>query len=829
MIFTHTTEDIGLDTPQVQSPLCSVQRSLVAKLSLIVLLSASSILARNPLHAQPWLPTIQNRIGDTVEYTWPPPDSSYLPDQLIIKFRDRGGALNYEHLCYEYPWFGTSPKEPRLQSSDNDCEPCGPIIHHDLDSTLKKNLMAQRFHIDSGIIVDPSLHATLSSFGVTHLRRMTSANPCADTLTHTRPCELIWMDDYNWMVAEFDNDTSAIDAVVALGLQQYDKIALLSLDYYLNPNPDPNDPNYLDGSQFGMSDQMGMSRAWDFQTGDYCIKIGIVDHGIDFNHCDLGGGRGLGRKVVGGWSWTENNANFAFESHHGTPVAGIAGALTNNTTCGTETRGAAGIAGGWSPDSLGCQLFGFRVAVPSSAYDDFTPMRASFIVAAILEASAFNPQTGYGYGVHVLNNSYRSRDPISGIGAAVRTAHRRGVSFVAARGNEDDSIAQYPASLDEDYVISVGASRRDTNRADDYSSFGGTMDVIAPAGNFFENVVLTTRLGGGYRVFRGTSAAAPHAAGLVALLRSEALRWGWNLVPEDYDGMLRASALDRDSTPNTPFYRTGFDDRTGWGHIRGDEIFEMLNDGYRVSRHSLSSQGLTFGSWTDPYKMVFFNEGVGGEPIQANGVYLARRRRVSGTISLPRGVWDLNDQLYVWGRVAEKGGFTAANPNNQRTWTRVTSGRGNNRSREQLGIWHNHSLNVTAETWQYEVFTISGRNIGTFPATNDIALNISVFGREFGASSVADEVIDESLGDLLLSVEPTTERLEVEFRAKERGEVSVEIVDMLGQVLKSSATEIRSSGKNRLSVSIEGLPSGSYICSLEAGNAKDGRVFVLTR
>lgn len=315
------------------------------------------------------------------------------------------------------------------------------------------------------------------------------------------------------------------------------------------PADPPNDPMY-DASPLPNSRQeqwnltsnrgIGVDRAWPLATGRGVV-IADIDVGVDRDHPDLAG------RFAPGFDFFMNDADPASETRnpHGTQVAGVLGAATDNGI------GIAGIA----PDA---RIMPVRTA-------DNILHQGSRLAAGIVWAAD--------HGARVMSMSLGAESRSAALDRAVAYAHRRGAVLVAAIGNESADHHNYPASYDE--VIAVGGINPDTAdaAAQDflepatpvagdftvraaYSDYGPHIDLVAPT------QVPTTEYGGGYRRnWSGTSAAAPHVAGVAALVKS--VRPG--LGPVRVRQVLIATADDLSSPRNG--HRVGWDRFTGYGRV----------------------------------------------------------------------------------------------------------------------------------------------------------------------------------------------------------------------------------------------------------------------
>src|SRR5690606_24759947 len=116
---------------------------------------------------------------------------------------------------------------------------------------------------------------------------------------------------------------------------------------------------------------------------------------------------------------------------------------------------------------------------------------------------------------------------------AIATARDAGVIFVAAAGNGDflgrginnDAVPFFPSGYELDNIIAVAATDH-TDSLGTFSNYGATtVDIAAPGVN-----ILSTTRGGGYGLNTGTSMAAPHVAGVVALVRDLHPDWTYSQI-----------------------------------------------------------------------------------------------------------------------------------------------------------------------------------------------------------------------------------------------------------------------------------------------------------
>ena len=258
-------------------------------------------------------------------------------------------------------------------------------------------------------------------------------------------------------------------------------------------------------------------RAWDVTVGSANSVVAVIDTGVDYNHPDIAANMwtnsaevpndGLDNDGNGyvddvhGYDFVNRDEDPIDDHGHGTHVAGTIAAVGNNGI------GVSGVT--WNAKIMALKVLdadGFGLG--------------SDIIEALNYAVA--------NGATISNNSYGG-DPYSqafrdGIAAAQAMDH----VFVAGAGNGDefgvgqdnDDAPFYPASYDLDNVISVAAT--DSNdRLAGFSNYGSTSVHLGAPGVD----ILSLQDGGGYVLNSGTSMAAPHVTGVVALVQG--LNDGW--------------------------------------------------------------------------------------------------------------------------------------------------------------------------------------------------------------------------------------------------------------------------------------------------------------
>ncbi len=265
--------------------------------------------------------------------------------------------------------------------------------------------------------------------------------------------------------------------------------------------------------------------AWDMTTGLADVIIAILDTGVDLNHPDI-----KNKLVSSGRDFINDDYDATDDNWHGTHVAGIAGAETDNG------QGIAGVA--WNSKIL-----------PVKILDQDGSGYYSQLIDGIVWAADQNAK--------VINLSLGGDSPSNALMEAVQYAHDKGVVVVAAAGN-DGTFVSYPGAYD-DFCLAVAATDYQDKHAS-WSNPGIQVDIAAP-GDSILSLVPTWLFGTTaqpYAFASGTSMATPHVAGFAALIRS-LKPW---LSVDDVMNVIRYSADDVNSAT-----LAGKDNEIGYGRI----------------------------------------------------------------------------------------------------------------------------------------------------------------------------------------------------------------------------------------------------------------------
>ena len=354
---------------------------------------------------------------------------------------------------------------------------------------------------------------------------------------------------------------SSIDSLLAY-YNQLPTVEWAEPNYIFYPLAIPSDP-YYEQYQWNLVN-INMEAAWDMETGLEEVIVAVVDTGVIPDHPDLEGNLLQGADFVGGErsypveQYTKTDDDPTDETgrelggSHGTHVAGIIGAVTNNHL------GIAGIS--WDVSIL--------------------PVRALKQTGG----SSWDVAEGIYYavdqGADIINLSLGGNNYSNLQHEAIKHALAEEVTVVAASGNEGRDNVYYPAAFSE--TIAVGAVDS-SNQKTHYSNYGSEIDLVAPGGGYGESIYSTwgyyenRTTEASYAGMVGTSMAAPHVSGAAALLTASGRG-----QPEEIRRTLVETALPIGTGNELNYYGSGLLDV--YAALRGERpdnpvVFPVVQSG----------------------------------------------------------------------------------------------------------------------------------------------------------------------------------------------------------------------------------------------------------
>jgi hypothetical protein len=311
------------------------------------------------------------------------------------------------------------------------------------------------------------------------------------------------------------DDPHALPRALAVLARHTDIVRYAEPDLIVRALREPNDPRYIDGSLWGLNNpatpdaDIAAAEAWEIRTDAAEVVVGIVDSGLRLSHQDLAANLWVNPAETP--DGTDSDGNGFIDDLHGINAILLNGDPSDDQGHGSHVAGTIGAVGdngiGVTGVAWNVRLMGLKFLSSSGGG------AASDAILCI--------EYGIDHGADILNNSWGGTVYSAALHEAVAAARDAGVLFVAAAGNsatDNDNLAIFPALLPVDNVIAVASTDR-TDALSAFSNYGqGSVDIAAPG-----NEILSVGIDADdhYRSMRGTSMAAPHVSGALALLRAE--------------------------------------------------------------------------------------------------------------------------------------------------------------------------------------------------------------------------------------------------------------------------------------------------------------------
>ncbi len=622
-----------------------------------------------------------------------------------------------------------------------------------------------------------------------------------------------WEDDANQL-----NTLEAIEKLNTL--QPFIEYAHLNISFSFDNLP--NDSDFIGGEQAGLTAtptypdaHINMDVAWDFSTGDYITKVGLIDSGIQWYHADLLDGikvtPGFSR-VKGGYSYTYGNkkniySKSADEAGHGTKMAGIIGAIRNNNS------NIASIAGGNSNPNPNPPFF-FQDGVSlynlqCSEKGNPNQLALDYAADAIVEgASSSNTKTsnGFGFGLNIINMSFGGAFTEKKISdyklmeVAIYFAFLNQVTMPASAGNNSSSELHIPSCFNDEWVMRVGASD-EFGKKSSVSNIGNAIDFIAPG---VEKIVksLDYKNTIGTVTSDGTSSAAAHVSGVAALMHSYMTNQPFrpnDLAPEDIENLLQKFAGNGKSG-------NGYSNQIGWGKINaGNTLSGIKFPRFQVKHHSSIFQK-SDAILSKPHTGIVFCS-----PILKCGAtfYTGEEYEILFKIDIkqPSGrkildVWPLNSESDVFD------GYNKNPFKNQLTlvsWNKdvaIVKGLVYHLGSETFA---NNSTNLI-DKWAFP-----NQILATFP-DNELKVSVTVYSEDESITNTLSTSIDEAHVRILPN--PSTGEFNLLFGLLKNTNLGVQVTDLSGKIVYSKPRREEQEGHHEIYLDLNHLNNGMYLCNI---------------
>ncbi len=328
---------------------------------------------------------------------------------------------------------------------------------------------------------------------------------------------------------------------------------------------------------------IGAPDVWDMYDADgnpvtgKGIRVAVIDTGIDYTHSAFGSctalNTGAGCRVIGGYDFVNKDADPKDDNNHGTHVSGI-------------IAGSDGTITGVAPEAL---LYAYKVCNSGGSCN------TSDVISGLERAA--DPDGDGDTSDHAdaanLSLGSPSGGPDSALSIAVDEAVDAGISVAVAAGNNGPSYRTIGAPGSAAKAITVGATDK-TDRLASFSSRGPVAGSVIKPDLVAPGVAINSSVrSGGYAEFNGTSMAAPHVTGAVALLKQLHPAW----APEQFKAALANSALDLGLNPFAQ----------GSGRL---QLAEAAVSSYLATPNSLSMGMVdnTVSEWTSTKPVTVYND-----------------------------------------------------------------------------------------------------------------------------------------------------------------------------------------------------------------------------
>lgn len=271
----------------------------------------------------------------------------------------------------------------------------------------------------------------------------------------------------------------------------------------------PNDPSV--SLQWALT-RLNMSTAWNTTTGSNNVVVAVIDTGVNYNHPDLIGNMWTNPSEIAG-NGIDDDLNGVVDDIYGYNAVTDTGLSLDDDGHGSHCAGVIGAKGN---NNFGITGVNWNVKIISVKFIDDTGNGTLW--DAVKSLNYVTDLKKKGINIVLTSNSWGGGDYYQTLYDAIAATQNEGMLFVAAAGNDSwdlDLEPSYPASYNLENIISVAAIS-DTGALASFSNYGvNSVDIAAPGVR-----ILSTWFTSGLFYLSGTSMAAPHVSGALALWKA---------------------------------------------------------------------------------------------------------------------------------------------------------------------------------------------------------------------------------------------------------------------------------------------------------------------
>lgn len=425
-----------------------------------------------------------------IEQLSSPPATEYVPNEIIIKFREET-ATNIEKALSEGKGVKDAKFTDSLSKLNNKykLKHAGPIFR---DFKKHRQQLQTLQNKNKSFLTKQDKHI---------LRRLKRApkNARVPDLDRIYKLEL-----------DLDGDQSLEEVVSAY--RSDPDVEYAELNYIASIDSVPNDPLFplqwaLDNQRQiypesgdytsppgTMDSDIDAPEAWDIHTDSSDVVVAVIDTGVDYEHRDLDDNMWTDASGNYGYNFIKSNYDPMDDHGHGTHCAGIIAAEGDN---GIDISGVC-----WNAKIMAIKAFDHRGSGNTAT-------------------SALAIRFATDQGADIISNSWGQRSDSDVLRDAIDYARSQGVLLVASAGNRNREEFQYPAAYEN--VISVAATDSHDHK-NPLSNHAGWIDIAAPGVDILSLRAQGISMGTIYddytTVESGTSMACPHVSGTLALMLS---------------------------------------------------------------------------------------------------------------------------------------------------------------------------------------------------------------------------------------------------------------------------------------------------------------------